>query len=173
MRFRWDKLGAKIGVGVCLVGFVFIFVGWNGAASHDRLASQFPYLISGGLAGLGLIVLGAALIVVETSREERDRLTKELGELRGAIEQMGVPSPNGERRAVSEPAAAEPAGRAPYVAGERSYHRATCRLLEGRGALPRVTAEQAADRQLVACRVCEPPAYTAPEAPTRSRRARA
>ena len=159
MNFRWDKLSAKIGVGVCLLGFAFMFFGWNGAASHDRVQSQFPYLISGGLVGLGLVVLGAALIVVETSREERDRLHQELSELRSSIEQMGAPSPNGARAAApkEEPAA----GRGAFVAGDRSYHRPSCRLLEGRGDLPRVTAEEVLQRGLVACRVCEPPAAVA------------
>jgi hypothetical protein len=172
MRFRFDKLGAKLGVGICLLGFVFMFFGWNGAASSDRVSSQFPYLISGGLIGLGLVVLGAALIVVETSREERDRLTNELAELRAAIEQMGAaPSTNGQRRAPA--AEAEPAaGRATLVAGDRSYHRPSCRLLEGRGELPRVTTEEAAARRLARCRVCEPPIATAAAAEPRSQRRR-
>lgn len=169
-RFNFDKLAAKLGVGICLLGFAFMFFGWNGAASFDRISSQFPYLISGGLIGLGLVVLGAALIVVETSREERDRLTQELAELRTAIEQLGaVPSPNGQRRAPA-PAEPEPTGRGPLVAGDRSYHRPTCRLLEGRGDLPRVTAEEAAARRLARCRVCEPPVATEAEAETRPQR---
>ncbi len=163
MKFSWDKLGAKLGVGIGLLGFIFMFFGWNGAASHDRITSQFPYLISGGLVGLGLVVIGAALIIVETSREERDRLTEQLGELRAAIERMGAPSPNG--KAVAAPTPAEPSGKGPLVAGDRSYHRPTCRLLEGRGDLERITAEEAAARKLDACRVCDPPAAAPPAEP--------
>jgi hypothetical protein len=172
MRLRWDGLGAKLGVGVTLLGFVLIFFGWNGAASSDRLQSQFPYLISGGLAGLGLVIVGAALILVETSREERERTRTELLSLREAIERFAAPSPDG---AAVKPAAAEaaPTGRGAFVAGQWTYHRPSCRLLEGRGELERVTREQIAERNLAACRVCEPGTEQRPRrAARKARRAR-
>jgi hypothetical protein len=150
MNIKWDRFGAKLGIGVCVAGFVLIFFGWNGAASVDRLQSQFPYLISGGLAGLALVVLGAALILVETSRDERDGLRDEVAELRKTIE---AAFPAARKEADAE-------GRGEFVAGTTSYHRPTCRLLEGRGELPRVTAADAAARRLVPCRVCEPSTAT-------------
>jgi hypothetical protein len=142
MRFDKERFGARLGVGLCFLGFVVIFIAWNGAASVDRITSQFPYLISGGIGGLGLIVVGAALIVVETSREERDALRSELSELRAAI----APPPE-------EPVTN---GKGPFVRGATSYHRPSCRLLEGRGDLPRVDSDDVARHRLVACRVCEP-----------------
>ena len=48
----WSRLGGQLGVGLCALGFLLVFLGWNGAASVDRIQSQFPYLISGGIAGL-------------------------------------------------------------------------------------------------------------------------
>ena len=154
--FDTSRLGAKLGIGVCVVGFVLIFFGWNGAASLDRVQSQFPYLISGGIAGLALVVIGAALIIVETSREERESLRREIANLREAIAEMGT---GGATRANgrARPARAEPEGaRGRFVAGQHSFHRPDCRLLEGRGELDRVSASEADDRGLAACRVCEP-----------------
>jgi hypothetical protein len=152
-RFDASRLGAKLGIGVCVAGFVLIFFGWNGAASLDRVQSQFPYLISGGIAGLALVVIGAALIIVETSRDERESLRKEIANLREAIAEMG-PAPkasaNGRARAQRD------GGRAQFVAGQHSFHRPGCRLLEGRGELDRVSASEADERGLAACRVCEP-----------------
>ena len=157
MRVRWDGFGARLGLGVCVAGFVLIFIGWNGAASVDRLPSQFPYLISGGLAGLALVVIGAALIIVETSRGERDKLRDEIAALRTAIEGMSAASAGGRAGNGAKPKV-DDAKRAPFVAGQHTFHRPDCRLLEGRGELPRVTLEAAAEQRLAACRVCEPTA---------------
>ena len=51
-----SKLGGQLGVGLCVAGLLLVFLGWNGAASRDRVPAQFPYLLSGGIAGLCLVV---------------------------------------------------------------------------------------------------------------------
>ena len=147
-RFRLDTIAARLGLGVTLVGFVVMFIGWNGAASTNSVAGQIPYLISGGLVGLGLVIVGAALIIVETSRDDRE-------ELRKAIREMtAVQAPAEKPKPAAEPTSA---GRGQFLAGERSFHRPGCRLLEGReGQVERVTLETAAKRRLSPCRVCDP-----------------
>ncbi len=145
MKIPWERFGAKLGVGFALAGFVLVFLGWNGAASTDRLPSQFPYLISGGLAGLCLVIVGAALIITETGREDRDGLRAEIEELRNALGKIGGASSNGSSGVRR---------RGGFVAGDTTYHLASCRLLEGRGDLPSITREDIANRGLIACRVC-------------------
>lgn len=49
-------------------GFLLIVLGWNGAAGVDYVQGQIPFLISGGLAGTGLIVGGVALTVIQEMR---------------------------------------------------------------------------------------------------------
>jgi hypothetical protein len=156
-RLKLDNVAARLGIGVAFVGFIVMFIGWNGAASTNSVAGQIPYLISGGLVGLGLVVIGAAIILVETSREDREALRKELESLRETLEGGVVASANG-RKAPPKPATEDaPSGRGQFVAGERSFHRPGCRLLEGREAqVERVTLEIAAHRRLSPCRVCEP-----------------
>ena len=44
-----------------VAGFVFMFFGWYGASRTPREIEQVPYLISGGLIGLGLVFVGALL----------------------------------------------------------------------------------------------------------------
>lgn len=82
----FSQLGGKLGVGLCLAGFLFMFLGWNGAASVDRVASQFPYLISGGLVGLSLVVIGVGMIVVQSQRADRASLQASIKELQRAVE---------------------------------------------------------------------------------------
>src|ERR1044071_8343039 len=49
---------------VCVVlGLVAIGLGWYGAANTAREIEQIPYLISGGVLGLALVLLGGLLLV--------------------------------------------------------------------------------------------------------------
>ena len=85
MKLRWDKLGGQLGILYCLVGAVLIFLGWNGAASYDRVSAQIPYVVSGGIGGLALVVLGSALIITQSHRDDRAALQATLEDLREAL----------------------------------------------------------------------------------------
>ncbi len=45
-----------------VLGFIFMFFGWYGAAHTARQIEQIPYLISGGFFGLGLVFIGGLLL---------------------------------------------------------------------------------------------------------------
>lgn len=94
------KLASYIAIGMILGGFALIALAWNGAASVGYLQGQFPYLLSGGVAGLGLIGAGSGLLFVQVQREldaeearhyQRvvDSLHQTVSALRG-----GVPTPS-------------------------------------------------------------------------------
>lgn len=161
MKFRWNQLGGQLGIGLALVGFVLIFLGWNGAASYDRLPAQFPYLISGGIVGLALVVIGAAAIVVQAAKADRAGLQRSVDELRAAVERLAGTVAVGSNGSPSVLASAAPSAKAVaatdglVVAGGTSYHRPDCRLVDGRGALPTMTVEAAEAAGLTACRACD------------------
>ena len=146
----WDQLGAKLGILLCLGGFVALWAGWNGAASYDRVPAQFPYLISGGLVGLGLIVIGAAMIIVDTNRAGREELQATLADLRAALESSGI---SGGATAVTAAV-----GPDVVIAGASSYHRPDCHLVDGRDETRAMTAEEAEEDGLTPCRICNPEA---------------
>lgn len=50
-----------IGIVAALAGLVMIALGWWGASGTAALNEQISYLISGGLFGIGVTALGAAL----------------------------------------------------------------------------------------------------------------
>jgi hypothetical protein len=85
-------------VGLCVLGFLLVFLGWNGAASVDRIQSQFPYLISGGIAGLCFVVLGVGMIIVQNQRADRAALQATLRELQESLERGGLAEANGTAR---------------------------------------------------------------------------
>jgi HAMP domain-containing protein len=135
------RLGGKLGTVVCLLGALLLYLGWNGAASHNDIRKQFPYIVSGGLAGLALVVLGAALLVIEAMRGERTALQSSIVELKAALDAL-APRHRPPADAV--------------VAGASSYHRPTCRLIEGRDELEVVAPSDAEARGLAPCRICHP-----------------
>ena len=149
MKLGWDRFGAQLGVLFCLAGAVVMWAGYNGAASYDDVPSQFPYLISGGIAGLSLVVIGVGLFVTQTSRAERVTLESHLDELRQAVERLNIGA------AATSAAPAAPLAPDPVVvAGKSSYHRPDCRVVEGRDGLKTMTRAAAVAEGLNPCRTC-------------------
>ncbi len=72
-----------------VAGFMFMFLGWYGASHTARQIEQIPYLISGGLIGLGLVMVGALLLssaiwmtMLQRHQAEQDeRLDRKLDDL--------------------------------------------------------------------------------------------
>jgi hypothetical protein len=149
MKIKWGKLGGMLGIGYCLAGIVLIFLGWNGAASYDRVESQMPYLISGGLAGIALVILGAGLLVVQSQRAGRASVEAEIAELREAVERLA-------KAGSAAPRVSGGAGDLGVIGGPSSYHRPDCRLLEGQTGVTPMTRADAVGRGLTACRICAP-----------------
>jgi len=150
-----SRLGGKLGIVVCLLGAVILYLGWNGAASHNDIRKQFPYLVSGGVAGLALVVVGAALLVIEAVRTERTELQATLLEVKAALENVG----GNVATVAARPLLLTPDGA--VVAGASSYHRPSCRLVEGRDDLDVLAPEEARERRLAPCRICTPDASDA------------
>jgi len=151
MQNNLGRLGGQLGVGLCLVGFLVIFLGWNGAGSVNFVPAQFPYLISGGIAGLAVVVIGAAMIVVQNQRADRARLEEALSRLTAAVERQGTAAGAG---------AGAVGGLGGYVvAGSTSYHHLDCQLPEAREEARVVPLEDIRTSGLEPCRVCRPPQF--------------
>ncbi len=151
MKFRWDKLGGQLGILYCVVGLFLIFLGWNGAASYDRVQAQVPYVISGGLAGLALVVIGAAMLISYGHRNDRAALQATIEELRDTLAH-GTALP-------ADPVATGPvtaAGGAGVLAGADTFHRPDCKLVAGQSGLSAMSADAARERGLEPCRICNP-----------------
>jgi hypothetical protein len=85
-----------------VAGFVFMFFGWYGASRTPREIEQVPYLISGGLIGLGLVLVGALLLACafwmsmlqrfsEEADERADARLRELAEGAKLLRSAGGP----------------------------------------------------------------------------------
>lgn len=102
---RWMLVPGSIAV---LLGFVVMLLGWFGAARTSREIEQIPYLISGGLVGLALVVLGGLLLLStfwvavlrKLNEEAEERAARQVDDLRHRLEDLEVASArsNGARR---------------------------------------------------------------------------
>ena len=151
-----QRLGTAVltALGLIFAGFLFLGVAWNGAAGVDFVQGQIPYLLSGGAVGLGLIILGASVLLFEAGRRATQRLEERLERLTEVIGAAGLGSGSNGRAAAAAPKEA-PSPDA-VVIGESSFHRQDCRLVEGKAELVYASLSDARDRGLNACRVCGP-----------------
>lgn len=139
--------GTILGLVFIAGGFIVIGKAWDGAASINFVQGQVPYLLSGGFLGLGLIVVGCAMLVLSSVRAERKALTDQyerMSTLLGRnLSRLQVSSNGSSGEQV--------------VVGDNVYHRPDCRILTGKDDLMTVALEQAAGEGLQPCRVCDPP----------------
>lgn len=136
------------------LGLVLVLLGWLGASRSPYLFEQVPYLISGGLFGLGLCFLGSFMYFVHwltlLVREHRaqsaaivqaiDRLESRLATLPAGGPVAAAPVSNGDTPHL--------------VATERGSmaHRPDCVVVAGKVGLRPV----AANESLAACKLCDP-----------------
>ena len=145
--FSFGQFGGKAGIGLAAIGLIAIAVGWNGAAGQLSILGQVPYILSGGLIGLSFVILGAAMLIVQGAREDRSLFEAKLDAMIAALAE-------GQGRSARADAPQDVSGL--VVAGSASYHVPGCRLVAGREETSYLTPAEAQDRQLKACRVCQP-----------------
>lgn len=129
-----------LGLLFCLGGGTLIALGWDGSARKACVDCQVPYLISGGVGGLAIVVVGVGLLIVAQIRIESAVLAQRLDRL--------VKASAGATAAVRSDASDL------VLAGGSSYHRPDCRLARSQDELSTLTVTMAEAEGLVPCRVC-------------------
>ena len=79
VRLNWDRAGGWL---FAAGGGVALLVGWIGASNSGFPAGQLPYILSGGIGGILLVVFGATLLISADLRDE----WKELAQIRRLLE---------------------------------------------------------------------------------------
>ena len=95
LRANWDR---ALAVFLVLVGVVVLIVGWIGISGTGLAAEQNPYLISGGLGGVAMIVVGCTLWISADLQDEWRRLD-------ALEERLGAQAATGRAERANDPAA--------------------------------------------------------------------
>jgi hypothetical protein len=129
--------GIRAAVGLAIfgaAGFVVIGLAWAGAANRGYAVFQLPWVVSGGMVGIGLIGLGFGLLDVHlwrrqaaVRRAEFAQVVRESSELAELIAARATARKRGRRPAAKAPAA------------KRGPRKAAPRKATSRKATPRKT----------------------------------
>jgi hypothetical protein len=153
--WRWVAATARPYVGwlLALLGALALFLGWWGVSGEALTAKQLPYLVSGGLTGVALVVLAAVFLGTDDVRRQLsrvDELERKVDELHALfVAELDAPTADDAPTVSSDGAVvALPSG--------TSYHRPGCALVSGKTEAASVTSAAIARRSLKPCRVCDP-----------------
>jgi hypothetical protein len=129
-------------------GVVFVILGWYGAAHTNILTEQIPYLISGGLLGMGLIIVAGVMVAGASQERSTDELRREIAR---AFAAMGSRAPD---PGVHADTFSSNGHHVFVVPGGRSYHVAGCPILEGKEGVKELQPAQASASGYAACKLC-------------------
>jgi len=76
------------GVVIAIIGFVLMIVGWSQVAGETEVWKQMPYLLSAGLPGLGLVMLGLVIINVSARRQDGAERARQMAALTESLRQL-------------------------------------------------------------------------------------
>lgn len=105
-----------LGILFWLAGGVVLTFAWMGMAEIAYVDGQMPYLVSGGAAGLALVVIGSTLVVAAALFEAAERTAQRTAELlkqaaddavEAAAQASKEQQKEAERERTEEPAAAD------------------------------------------------------------------
>jgi hypothetical protein len=79
------NLGTWLGVVLSAGGLVLIAIAWGRTAGQSNVALQVPYVVSAAFTGLGLVVIGLAVVSISAKRADSEERMRQIRELREAL----------------------------------------------------------------------------------------
>lgn len=151
-----ERLLMVMGGVIAPLGFVIVLLGWWGASHTPYVFEQVPYLISGGLLGVGMVFLGAFLYfthwltqLVKEHRTQSVTVLEALQRLTDEVARQGDGRPAARGTSANGSLGDEPVELVATARGTMA-HRPDCPVVAGKAGLRHVTA----DDGLSTCRLC-------------------
>jgi hypothetical protein len=149
--FDSDRWMLLVGGLLLPLGVVLVVLGWWGASHTVFLFEQVPYLLSGGVLGLALVIAGGFVyfaywltLMVRENRAGRAELISVLTRVERLLEENAAPPTS--RTAASS-------GRLVATKTGTMMHRPDCAAVDGKSNLREVTADTPG---LTPCKLCDP-----------------
>ena len=140
------------------VGALLMLLGYFGVSREALPAKQIPYLVSGGIGGMFLAVLGAYFLGTQELRKDSGRLDH-LEQMVTELHQSLLRRPDAPDLTAFAPqrngASSAPARKVVTVEGADLFHRAGCSMVEGKDAAD-LTPAAARKQGLRPCPLCAP-----------------
>jgi hypothetical protein len=161
--WRWVGKAARPYAGWIFIGLgaLLMLLGYLGVSREALPGKQIPFLVSGGMGGVFLAVVGAYFLGTQELRNDSgrlDRLENMVVELHLALLQRpDAPDVTAatETMEVSSNGSGGPARRVLVVGGGETFHRPACEMVTGKDA-EELTLAAARKRGLRPCPACEP-----------------
>jgi hypothetical protein len=142
----WSAVRPVLGWVLAGLGALALFLGWWGVSGQALTSKQLPYVVSGGLTGVALVILAGVFLATDDVRQQLsrlDRLERKVDDLYALFVAADTPVEQVDAHLVALPSGA-------------SFHRADCALVAGKQGVTEVDDTAIAERGLRACRVCDP-----------------
>ena len=97
-----------VGIAVSAAGFVLIMYTWGEVAALTSVPLQMPYLLSGGLVGLGLILTGLTLVNINAKRQDAAARERQLGQVREVLGEVKALLAGDEAAQPAQPSESQP-----------------------------------------------------------------
>ena len=78
-----------VGMIVVVLGLVLIGIAWSRVAGEANVSRQVPYLVSGGIFGLAVVLIGLTTVNIASKRRETVLREQQTRLLADAVEQLG------------------------------------------------------------------------------------
>ena len=151
-----ERMMAFIGAALVGIGIPLIILGWYGAAHTPYTFEQIPYMISGGLLGLALTVLGGLFYFAYWMTRQVHETRRQSDQTELVFRRMeSMMSSNGHGTATAIGSSSPAAETAIFVTTSRGsmFHRPDCVVVKGRTDIRRVTGDE---KNLKPCKICDP-----------------
>lgn len=172
--WRWVSASVRPWLGWFLIGVgaLLMLLGWFGVSREALPAKQIPYLVSGGIGGMFLGILGAYFLGTQELRNDSgrlDRLERMVEELHLALlRRPDAPDVTAVAQASTNGTNGSPgpARKVVVVEGGDLFHRPSCAMVRGKEGTE-LTPAAVRKRGLQPCPACTPATAAPTGAPAR------
>jgi hypothetical protein len=84
-----------VGIVLVLAGFVLLAITWGQVAGETTVPAQLPYFVSGGLVGLGLIMVGLTTLSIAAKRRDAQLRAQQIELLAAALDELRMSGQQG------------------------------------------------------------------------------
>ena len=160
LLWRWVGKASRpwAGWAFIAVGLLLTLLGWIGVSGEAIVAKQIPYVISGGIGGVLLAVIGAYFLGTEELRKDSgrlDRLEQKVDELHAALlARPDAPVVVADAATAGNGSLAGPQS-VIVVSGGETFHASGCPMTAGKET-EELAVAAATKRGLSPCPLCSP-----------------